>query len=157
MQTETLAEIKWYLQSVKPLFINGQIKLVSEDWIIKITYKDSFLDFTVKEKIKADDREAIYQVALFCFSVYSDFERDWKPKTSEFLAKLLHVKAWNMRIILHRVLNKIKKHGEPILREEEEVGYVQDYQQESSWSVIPEKHSTKFPWSEKERVEVPLW
>ena len=157
MLSHTLSEIKSYLQTIKPAFINGMIRLVSEDGVIKITYKDSFLDFTVKEKVKSNDKEALYQIVDFCFSVYCDYERDWTTKNSEFLAKLLNISHGNMRIILHRILEKLKAYGEPVLREEEKVSNVQNHWQESEWSMIPEKHGTKFPWSEKERFEVPLW
>lgn len=157
MQTKTLADVKGYLQSIKSLFINGQIRLVSEDWIIKITYKDSFQNFTVKEKIKWDWAEVLNHIADFCFSIYFDFERDWRSVNSEIMAKLLNISHGNMRIILHRLIKKLRNHGESILGEEEKAEDVQDHWQESEWDLIPKKQGTKFPWSEEERFEVPLW
>lgn len=157
MQVKTLAEVKAYLQRVKPLFINGQIRLVSEDWVMKITYKDSFLDFTVKERIKEEDKQAIDQIVWFCFDCYSERERDWKALNSNQIWLLLNKSTNAVRFFLSSIYHKLKVYGEPVLREEKKVSNIQDHWQESEWGVIPEKHGTKFPWSEEERFEVPLW
>lgn len=156
MQTKTLADVKAYLQRVKPLFINGQIRLVSEDGIMKITYKDSFQDFIVKEKVKDPDRKAVNQIVDFCFSCYSERERQGNPLNSEQIWILLNMKPNAVRFMLSSIYHKLKIYGESILGENEKAQDVQDHWQETEWSLIPKKQSTKFPWSEKERIEVPL-
>lgn len=157
MYSDTLAEIKKYLQSVKPLFINGQIRLVSEDWRVKITYKDSFMDFTIKEKLKRSDTEAESQVVWFALENYYLYERDWKPKDSEFLSRLLNISQSNERIMQHRILHKLQVHGELIFWKEKKTEYVQNHRQESEWNLISEEPCSTDTWEKKERVEVPLW
>lgn len=117
MQEETLLKIKRYLQGVKPLFVNGQIRLVSENWLIKITYKDAFIDFTIKEKINENDKRAHKQVVEFCFNVYCSNERDGEPKTSDEIGRLLDISPWEVRRILSGIYKKLKWYGEPILYE----------------------------------------
>lgn len=117
MQEQTLLKIKKYLQGIKPLFINGQIRLVSEGGIIKITYKDAFIDFTIKEKIKEDDKKAPKQVIRFCFNAYYNNERDGTPKTSEEIGRLLNLSDGQVRRILNWIYKKLNIHGKPILYE----------------------------------------
>ena len=157
MKENTLVEIKWYLQSIKPLFVNGQLRLVSEDGIMKITYKDSFLDFTVKEKVNIKDKQAKTQIHMFCFSMYCDYEWDWQPKNAEFIWKLLCLKPHTVSDMISDIYKKLHRYAEPIFWEEKEVTNLQNHWQELEWSMIQEKHGTRFPWSEKERFEVPLW
>jgi hypothetical protein len=113
----TLLNIKKYLQGVKPLFINGQIRLVCEGGIIKITYKDAFIDFTIKEKIREDDKKALKQVVRFCFNTYYNNERDGKPMTSEDIGRLLNLSDGQVRRILSGIYKKLNIHGKPILYE----------------------------------------
>ena len=58
MNWKALAEIKGYMQRVKPYFVEWNIRLVSEWWYVKITYKDYFIDFSLKERPELfDDSE----------------------------------------------------------------------------------------------------
>lgn len=99
------------------MFIDWSVKLVSEDGIIKITYRDNFIDFTIKEKIRGDEKEAFSRVKTFCFNAYYDYERDWKEMNSEDIWKLLGI-DWNaVRQQLHRTFKKLNKYGKPLLQE----------------------------------------
>lgn len=117
MQELTLLKIKKYLQGIKPLFINGQVRLVSENGVIKITYKDAFVDFTVKERINENDKKAHKQVVNFCFNAYIENERDGTPKTSEEIGRLLDLSDGQVRRILNRIYKKLNEYGKPILYE----------------------------------------
>ena len=117
MQELTLLEIKKYLYGVKPMFINGQLRLVSEWGIIKITYKDAFVDFTLKERIKDNDKKALKQVVNFCFNAFYNNERDGKPLTSEEIGRLLWVTDGQARRILNGIYKKLNIYGKPILYE----------------------------------------
>lgn len=117
MNWNTLLEIKKYLQGVKPLFIEWSIRLISEWWNVKITYKDSFLDFTIKEKLPYGDKEAVNKVVDFCFNCYFDYEWKGQAFNSEILWKLLNLKPVGVRTILHKIYNKLGVYGKPILQE----------------------------------------
>ena len=118
MDWKTLVEIKWYLQSIKPLFVEGNVRLVSDDWNIKIAYKDSFLDFTIKERLPYWDKEAVEKVVDFCFESYFNFEWKWESLNSEEIWKLLKLRPWSVRAILSKIYNKMEIYGEPILQKE---------------------------------------
>ena len=117
MQSDTLLKIKWYLQRTKHLFINGNVRLVAEHDILKITYKDAFVDFTIKEKIDANDKKAYKQIKDFCLDIYYNNERDWKPMTSQQIAELLDCTDGQVRRILSGIYKKCNKNGEPVLQE----------------------------------------
>ena len=117
MKEETLIKIRAYLQSIKPMFIDWSIRLVSEDWIIKITYRDNFIDFTVKEKVKGEDKYAYNRVRIFCFNAYYDYEWDGKEMNSEQIGKLLWLDGNAVRQQLKRTFKKLKKYGKPLLQE----------------------------------------
>ena len=89
MQASTLNKMKCYLQRVKPFFINGQVRLVSENGIIKVAYKDAFIDFTIKAKLDETDKKAYRRLVYFCFNVYFENEWDGSPMTSEEIGILL--------------------------------------------------------------------
>lgn len=112
-----LIEIKKYLQSIKPLFVEGNIRLISEWWVVKITYKDSFLDFTIKEKLPMGDKEALNKVADFCFDCYFNYEWKWESLNSDILWKLLMLRPWSVRAILSKIYNKLEVYGKPVLQE----------------------------------------
>ena len=117
MEEATLIKIRAYMQSIKSMFIDWSVKLVSEDGIIKITYKDNFIDFTVKEKVKGDDKTAFNHVKIFCFNAYYDYERDGRKMDSEQIGRLLWLE-WNaVRQQLKRTLKKLNKYGKPFLQE----------------------------------------
>ena len=116
MEWKTLSEIKSYLQWVKWLFIEGNVRLISEDWNIKISYKDSFLDFTIKERLPYWDKEAVDKVVEFCFESYFNFEWKWEALNSEELWKLLRLRPWSVRAILSKIYNKLEIYGEPVLQ-----------------------------------------
>jgi len=117
MQSETLIKIKWYLQRNKHNFINGQVRLIVENGVLKITYKDAFIDFIIKEKINADDKKAYKQVKDFCLDAYYNNERDGKPMNSYKIAELLDVSDWQVRRILSNIYKKLNKDGKPVLQE----------------------------------------
>ena len=118
MEELTLLKIKKYLQGIKPLFINGQIRLVSEGGIIKITYKDAFVDFTLKERIREDNNKKAYkQVVRFCFNAYYNNERDGRPLTSEEIGRLLDLSDGQVRRILNGIYKKLNIYGGAILYE----------------------------------------
>lgn len=117
MEELTLLKIKKYLQGIKPMFINGQIRLVSEGGIIKITYKDAFIDYTIKERIKENDKKAFKQVKSFCFNVYYHNERNGEPMTSEEIARLLNLDPGQVRRILNGIYKKLNIYGRAILYE----------------------------------------
>jgi len=117
MQSETLAQIKWYLQRNKHNFINGQVRLIVENGLIKITYKDAFVDFTIKERLNANDKKAFKQVKDFCLDVFYNNERDGKPMNSQQIAELLDVTDGQVRRILSWIYKKCNKNAEPILQE----------------------------------------
>jgi len=117
MQSETLYKIKWYLQKNKHNFVNWQIRLIVENGIIKITYKDAFVDFTVKERINSNDKKAYKQVKDFCLEAYYQNERDGKPLNSQQLAELLDVTDGQVRRILSGIYKKCNKNGEQVLYE----------------------------------------
>jgi DNA-directed RNA polymerase specialized sigma subunit len=110
MEELTLLKIKKYLHGVKPLFINGQLRLVSENGVIKITYKDAFVDYTVKEKINETGKRAYKQVVNFCFNAYVDNEWDGTPKTSEEIGRLLDLSDGQVRRILNRIYKKLNEY-----------------------------------------------
>lgn len=117
MQSETLLKIKWYLQRNKHNFINWQVRLIVENGIIKITYKDAFIDFTIKERVNANDKKAYKQIKDFCLDVFYNNERDGKPMNSQQIAELLDVSDGQVRRILSGIYKKCNKNGEPILQE----------------------------------------
>lgn len=117
MEENTLIRIRAYLQSIRSMFIDWGVKLVSEDGIIKITYKDNFIDFTIKERIKGTEKEMYNGVIVFCFNAFYNYERDWKPLNSEQIWKLLWL-DWNaVRQQLKRTFKKLNKYGKPLLQE----------------------------------------
>lgn len=118
MHSETLLQIKWYLQRIKHRFINWQIRLIVENGIIKITYKDAFIDFTIKEKLNANDKKAYKQVKDFCLDVYYNNERDGKPLNSQEIAELLDLSDGQVRRILSKIYKQLNKNGEPVLQKE---------------------------------------
>ena len=117
MNWSTLVEIKQYLQSIKPLFVEGNIRLISEWWYIKVAYKDCFLDFSIKEKLGNLDKEDLYKVIDFCFDCYFDYEWKWEAMNSEILGRLLNLRPWSVRAILSRVYFKLNTYGKPVLKE----------------------------------------
>ena len=117
MQSETLLKIKSYLQRNKHNFINGQVRLIVENGIIKIAYKDAFIDFTVKERLNANDKKAYKQIKDFCLDVFYNNEWDGKPMTSQQIAELLDVSDGQVRRILSGIYKKCNKNGQPILQE----------------------------------------
>lgn len=155
MNGNVLAEIKAYLQSIKSFFIEWNVKLVSEWDKIKLIYKDSFIDFTVKERL--DDDNAMSQAVGFCFDCYSDFERKWEPLNSEELWKLLNLRPWSVRSILSRIYNKLEVYGKPILQKEQEVANIQNYQQRPRRNTVCKKQSTRAVRSKKNRTQKTLW
>ncbi len=157
MNWKALAEIKGYMQRVRPYFVEWNIRLVSEWWRVKITYKDYFIDFSIKERLSKDDKEAIVQVIEFCFDCYSDFEWKWEPLKSETLWVLLNLRPWSVRSILSRIYSKLQIYGKPILQEEQKAPNLQDNKQGTTRGRIPKKQSPRDTWKKKKRVEVPLW
>ncbi len=117
MQATTLVKMKCYLQRTKHFFENGQIRLVSENWIIKVTYKDAFIDFMLKERLDVSDKKAYRRLVYFCFNTYFEYEWWGKPMTSEEIGTLLDLSDWQVRRILNKIYKKCKKYGKPILYE----------------------------------------
>ena len=152
MDSKTLAEIKAYLQDIKYLFVEGNLRLVSEWWEIKILYKDNFIDFTLKEKVPEGNEEAILKVVSFCFDCYCDNERKGETLNSETLGKLLHLRPWSVRSILSRIYKKLYIYGEPILQQEGKVENLQDNWQESTRDRISEEQSPTDIRGEEERA-----
>lgn len=157
MDWKTLIEIKWYLQSIKPLFIEGNIKLISEDWKIKISYKDSFLDFDIKERLPLWDKEAESKVIEFCFDSYFYFEWKGEALNSEIIWKLLKLRPWSVRAILSKIYNKLEIYGKPILQEKQEITNIQDNQQRATRSMIQEESSARDSWEKESRTQKALW
>lgn len=152
MNSNTLKEIRAYLQSIKPLFIEGNTKLVSEWWRVKITYKDCFLDFTIKEKLPKADKECIHKVIDFCFDCYFDYEWKWWPMNSELLGRLLNIKPASLRSVLSHIYNKIEVYGEPILSEKQASSNIQNNQQRTARSIIQEKSCSSNIGEKEERT-----
>lgn len=99
------------------MFVDWSVRLVSEDWIIKITYKDHFIDFTIKEVINGNEEHAIKHIKTFCFNAYFDYERDGRSLNSEQIGRLLWL-DWNaVRQQLKRTFKKLNKYGKPLLQE----------------------------------------
>ena len=117
MREETLIKTRAYLQSIKSMFIDWGVRLVSEDGVIKITYKDNFIDFTVKEKINGDDKQAFNHIKTFCFNAYFDYEWDGKSLNSEQIGRLLGLDGNAVRQQLKRTFKKLNKYGKPFLQE----------------------------------------
>lgn len=118
MREQTLIITRTYLQSIKSMFIDWSIRLISEDGIIKITYKDNFIDFTVKEKINGDEKEAFKHIKTFCFNAYFDYEWDGKSMNSEEIGRLLGLDGNAVRQQLKRTFKKLWKYGKLLLQEE---------------------------------------
>lgn len=157
MNWKALAEIKGYMQRVRPYFVEWNIRLVSEWWRVKITYKDYFIDFSIKERLSKDDKEAIVQVVEFCFDCYSDFEWKGEPLKSETLWVLLNLRPWSVRSILSRIYSKLEIYGKPILQEEQKAPNLQDNKQGTARSLIPKKQSPRNPRTKKNRTQKSLW
>ena len=157
MEARTLQQIKLYLQRVKYLFVTGWVRLVAEFWIIKITYKSSFVDFVVKQEIDGDDKEAIHRVVDFCFDAYFDYERHNQPLTSDDLGTLLNVSSWQARWILNKIYKKLRIYGEPVLQEEQEIKVIHHRKQKPAGSLISKESCSRNLRKKKERTEAPLW
>lgn len=153
MNYKALAEIKAYMQRVKPYFVEWNIRLVSEWWYVKVTYKDYFIDFSLKERLSKNDKMAITQVIEFCFDCYSDFEWKWEPLKSEALWILLGLKPWSVRSILSRIYSKLEIYGKPILQEEQKAPNLQDYKQRTTRSRISKKQSPRNPRTKESRTQ----
>lgn len=124
MQATTLQKIKSYMQCIRPFFINWSIRLVAENWILKVAYKSSFIDFNVKEMIPLDDKEWFETVKRFCFCAFADYERNWEPLTSREIWLLLGTSWENVRQMLWNIYKRLRLHGEQFLQEEQETGVV---------------------------------
>lgn len=155
MNWKVLAEIKAYLQSVKSFFVEWNVKLVSERNKIKLIYNDTFINFTIKERI--EDQNAMDKVVWFCFDCYADFERKWEPLNSEMLWRLLNLRPWSVRSILSRIYNKLEIYGKPILQKEQETPNIQDYQQRPRRNTVCKEQSTRAVRSKKNRTQKTLW
>lgn len=113
MNGEILQKIKTYLTRVRPLFKSWFLRMVSENWKIKIQYKTYYGDFERKETIKKDNPiEAVIDFVIDC---YFYFEWDWEKKNSEELAVLLCIAPSTVRGILFKIYNKIRDEWEPFL------------------------------------------
>lgn len=117
MDWRTLVMMKKYLQTVKPFFVEGNVRLMSEWWVVKVAYKDYFLDFTIKEKLPDWDKEAMYKLVDFCFDCYCDYEWKWEVLNSEAIWRLLMLRPGSVRSILSRIYSKLEVYGKPILQE----------------------------------------
>ena len=156
MEATTLQKIKVYMQSIRPFFVNGNIRLVAENWIIKVHYKSAFIDFNVKEQVPLDDKQSLNTVVRFCFNSYCDYEWSWQTLTSGEIGALLNTSWENVRQMLSKIYKRIRLHGE-LLQEEQETMTVHHRKQKPTRSVIQEEHSTGNTWETQKRVERPLW
>lgn len=155
MEATTLQRIKVYMQSVRPFFINWNIRLVAENWIIKVHYKSAFIDFNVKEQVPLEDKQAFDTVKRFCFNAYCDYEWDWRTLSSREIGTLLWVSSEVVRWMLSNIYKKIRLHGE-LLQEEQETMTVHHRRQEPTRSLIQEKQSTGNSGKTQKRIERPL-
>ena len=156
MEATTLQKIKVYMQSVRPFFINWSIRLVAENWIIKVHYKSAFIDFNVKEQVPLEDKQAFDTVVRFCFSAFSDYEWSWQTLTSGEIGRLLATSPENVRQMLSKIYKRIRLHGEQFLQEEQETRIVHHRRQEPTRSMIQKKQSTGNSGKTQKRVERPL-
>lgn len=156
MEATTLQKIKVYLHSIRPFFVNWSIRLVAENWILKVYYKSAFIDFNIKERIPMSDKQAFDTVKRFCFNAYCDYEWDWRTLSSREIWILLWVSSEVVRWMLSNIYKKIRLHGE-LLQEEQETELIHHRKQEPTGSLIQEKQSTGDTRETQERVERPLW
>ena len=119
---------------------------------MKITYKDCFLDFTIKEKLPKADKECIHKVIDFCFDCYFDYEWKWWPMNSELLGRLLNIKPASLRSVLSHIYNKIEVYGEPILSEKQTSSNIQNNQQTTARSIFQEKSCSSNIREKEERT-----
>lgn len=156
MEATTLQKIKVYLHSIRPFFVNWSIRLVAENWILKVYYKSAFIDFNVKEWIPMSDKQAFDTVKRFCFSAFCDYEWDWRTLSSREIGTLLWVSSEVVRWMLSNIYKKIRLHGE-LLQEEQETELIHHRKQEPTRSLIQEEQSTGNIRETQKRIERPLW
>lgn len=133
-----------------------EIALVAEFWIIKVTYKSSFINFVVKKEVPEWDGKAYHTVVDFCFDAYFDYERQGEPLTSKDLWCLLNLKDFYIREILSDIYQQIREDGIQFLQEEQEIRAVHHRKQKPTRSVIQEKQSTGNSGETQKRIERPL-
>lgn len=157
MQATTLQRIKIYMQSIRPFFVNWNIRLVAENWIIKVYYKSAFIDFNVKDQIPTEDKQAFTTVVCFCFNAYSDYEWGGETLTSTELWTLLATSPENVRQMIKKIYTKLRVYGEQFLQEEQETRVVHHRKQKPARSVIQKEQSSRDSGKKKKRIEKPLW
>jgi len=105
----------FYQIPLKQYFIKWKIRIHLWEWILRLIYEneDEGIVYDTEIKLEAENRkekdQIIYEIQEFLLNSYYYYERDWKPLTTTYLAKLLWVSVQALDKEIKQVLRKAAK------------------------------------------------
>ena len=106
MNNEEILQMTKYMQTIKHLFVEGNIRLYADDGVILVKYEIPLANTRIRKTV-----HNIGELSDFCFNTYYLHEWDWKTKLrGEDICFLLNLKPSWFEKLIHRILRKLNRY-----------------------------------------------